>query len=335
MPPTYRIEPYPLNDIADSVSGAPSAGATILHSPGRLERLLRAGEFVVTAETTPPVSTDPEAVLARARCLEGVADAVNVTDGAGARAHLSSLTTAGILARAGIEPVLQFTVRDRNRLALQGDLLGAAASGVPNILCLRGDDASNGDQPETKMVHDLESRELMALARRLRDDGRLPSGRAIDRPPELLIGGADAPVDPGPDWRPDSLRAKIAAGADFFQTQFCFDIDMVRRYMARLRDEGVLEGRYFLIGIGPIASAKSARWMNANLFGVEVPDATLRRLDGADDQRREGLRICVELIDQLKDVPGVSGAHLMGPGIEQAAAEAIAESGILGERGAS
>ncbi len=182
--------------------------SAMYRSSGRLEAALRAGHFVMTAETSPLDAATSAPVLERAGCLNGYADAVNVCDGPSARSHMSALATAAILARNGIEPVLQFTVRDRNRIALQADLLGAAALGVPNILCLHGDDISKSDQPETKAVHDIDSRELMNTARRMRDEGALPSGRALHSRPGLLIGAADTPVDPKPGWKPDRLRAK-------------------------------------------------------------------------------------------------------------------------------
>ena len=193
-------------------------------SAGRLEQVLRAGEFAITAEMGPPDSVDPADVLAHAGCLKGLADAVNVLDGAGARAHLSPLATAAILAREGIEPVLQLTMRDRNRLALQADVLGAAALGVHSLLCLTGDSVDAGDQPETKPVFDLKSNEFMALVRTMRDEAMLPGGRGLASTPRLLIGGADAPREPKAGDTPTSLQAKIEAGADFFQTQFCFDM---------------------------------------------------------------------------------------------------------------
>jgi methylenetetrahydrofolate reductase (NADPH) len=303
-------------------------------SHGTLEGLLRAGHFVVTSETTPPLSADPAALLAKVAPLRGVADAVNVTDGAGARSHLSSLAAAALMAREGIEPVLQFTLRDRNRLALQSDLLGAAALGVSNVMCLTGDDVAGGDQPDAKMVHDLDSAGLIALACAMRDQARLPSGREIATPPALLVGAADAPAEPGPDWSPAPLHRKIAAGASFFQTQFCFDPAMLRRYMARLGDEGITERAWFLVGIGALRSAKSARWMNDNLFGVHIPEAIIARLDGAADAREEGLAIAVELLEVLAEIPGVAGAHVMGPGSEAAAAEAIRRAGIRERRAA-
>ena len=301
-------------------------------SPGQLEAVLRAGHFALTAETSPPDSGGPRPVLDRAGCLKGLADAVNVTDGAGARAHMSALAAAAVLARAGIEPVLQFTVRDRNRMALQGDLLGAAALGIPSILCLHGDDAKKGDQPDTKPVYDIDSRELMRTARRMRDEGSFPSGRAIDPRPGLLIGAADLPIDPKPGWKPEGLLAKIEAGADFVQTQYAFDLAMLRRYLAALDDHGILDRLYIIVGIGPLASAKSARWMTENLFGVHVPDSHIDRLDKAADQRAEGRRICGELLQELAEIKGVSGAHLMAPKQEQAIAEVIAESGMLDRR---
>jgi len=304
-------------------------------SAGRLEAALRAGHFVMTAETSPPDAGAAGPVLERAGCLKGIADAVNVTDGAGACAHMSAVAAAAILAQHGIEPVLQFTVRDRNRMALQGDLLGAAALGVPNILCLHGDDAKKGDQPETKPVYDIDSRELMRTARRLRDEGLLPSGRPVEPRPGIFIGAADLPVDPRPGWRPDGLIAKIDSGADFVQTQYAFDLSLLRRYLAALADHGIPDRLFILVGIGPLASARSARWMNENLFGVHVPEPLIQRLEKAPDQGAEGRRICVEMLQELAEIAGVAGAHLMAPKQEQACAEAILESGLLKRRRAA
>ena len=308
------------------------ANADACRTSGGLEAALRAGHFVMTAETSPLDVATVEPILARAGCLKGLADAVNVCDAPGARAHMSSLAESAILAQHGIEPVLQFTVRDRNRLALQGDLLGAAALGIPNILCLHGDDIKKGDQPGAKPVHDIDSRELMNTVRRMRDDGVLPSGRALQTRPRLLIGAADTPTDPKPGWKPDGLRAKIDAGAEFVQTQFCFDLQLLRRYLKALGDDGVLECVYMIIGIGPIPSAKSARWMNQNLWGVNIPETMIQRLDQAAKPEAEGRKICVELLQELAEIKGVAGAHMMGPKQEQTIAEAISESGLLAQR---
>ena len=301
-------------------------------SDGKLERVLRAGDFAVTAETSPTATTDRFAPIIRAAPLKACADAINITDGAGARAHLSSLVTAGLLVEAGFEPILQFTCRDRNRLALQGDLLGAATIGVHSILCLTGDAPEAGDEPETKGVFDIGSAQLIALAKRLRDDGTLGSGRAVTGRPRFFIGAADLPLDPPPDWQPKALVAKIDAGADFVQTQYCFDMARCRRYMERLGEFGVPKRLHILIGIGPLKSARQARWMRENLFGVEIPDEIVNRLEGADDQAGEGIKICVELIQQWREIDGVAGAHLMAPHQEAACARVIEESGILKNR---
>lgn len=301
----------------------------------RLERVLRAGAFAVTAETVPPLSGDANAVLEVAAPLRRLVDAVNVTDGAGARVHLSALAAAAILAREGIEPVLQFTCRDRNRLALQADLLGAAALGVRNVLCLRGDDPSAGDQPEAKAVFDLDSAELIATAAAMRDAGRLPSGRAIEAPPRFFIGAVDTPIDPAPDWSPDSLRNKLDRGADFVQTQLCFDFHVIERYIGRLRDEGLTERLFILVGLGPISSARSARWMRERLWGVRIPDAVVERLEHTADPKAEGRRICVELIRRLTELPGVSGVHVMAPHDRKDVPAVIEEAGLSGLRAAA
>ena len=291
---------------------------TVLKSDGRLEAKLRAGEFVLTAEMTPPDASSADAVLAKAGALKGLVDACNVTDGAGAKAHMAPMAAAAILARHGIEPILQFTVRDRNRLAIQADYIGAPALGIPNILCLHGDGIEKGDQPEAKSVVDLDSRGLLSMAKLMCETGAFPSGRKIEPPPRLFIGAADAPQDPKPDFEPKAILGKIAAGADFFQTQFVYDLAMVKRYMARLADFGVLEKAFFIMGVGPLGSAKSARWMNANLFGVNVPEATIARIEGAQDQAKEGRKMCAEIIEGLKEIKGVGGAHIMAPQGEKA-----------------
>ena len=238
-----------------------------------LHSRLRGGEFVVTAEITPPVSTDPAEFLRRALPLKGLATAVNVTDGAGAKVHLSSLAAAHFLVQSGIEPIFQMTCRDRNRLALQGDLIGASALGIHNILVLAGDDPKLGDQPEAKAVFDLNSRDLLAMAARMRATHKLPTGVEIKGKLHLVLGAADVPVDPPPDWSPKGLLAKAEAGADFVQTQFCMDAGVVRRYAARLLELGFKLP--ILIGVAPIPSAKSARWMREKLFGTLIPDSTV------------------------------------------------------------
>ena len=300
---------------------------------GRLQTLLGEKKFVVTAEITPRLSASPGDILEQARPLKGLADAVNVTDGAGARVTMSSLAASALLVQDGIEPVLQVTCRDRNRIAIAADLIGAAALGIRNLLALTGDDPKSGDEPDAKPVFDLSSRDVIGIARRQSDEGQTASGRQLSSRPQWLVGAADAPFDPPTDWRPDGLLAKIDAGAGFVQTQFCFDPGIVRRYLRVLEDAGVLERASMIIGIGPIASVRSARWMNDNLFGVSIPDDVINRLEGASDEAAEGLDICVELIQAYQEMPGVSGVHVMAPAqSSERAAEAIDASAVLGTR---
>lgn len=295
----------------------------------QLSETIAAKRFAITAEVTPPLSANAEDLLVKARMLKGVVDAVNVTDGASARAHMSSVAAAALLVRDGIEPVLQFTCRDRNRIALQSDILGAAALGIENLLILRGDDPSAGDQPDAKPVFDYESRDLMLCAQKMRDTGQLPSGRDIKSRPDLFIGGADTPMDPSdPRWKPDGLLAKLDAGAGFVQTQFCFDPEIVRRYAGALVEHGIAERAGVLIGIGPLASAKSARWMRDNLWGTTIPDAVIGRLEAAKDQKAEGTAICAELIADYARIDGIAGVHLMSPLGIDAIPDAIRQSGI-------
>jgi methylenetetrahydrofolate reductase (NADPH) len=278
-----------------------------------LETKISAGRFVITAEIVPPLSAAAGKLLAEAELLQGKVDAINVTDAAAGKTSMSSFAAAAILAANGHEPILQVTCRDRNRIALAGDLIGAAAQGIQNLLILKGDDPKGGDQPDAKPVFDYESGQLLALARDLRDKGVLPSGRKVEPPPQFFIGGADVPRRPDANWKAAPLLNKIEAGADFVQTQFCFDLDVCRAYIDRLRSEGIIDRLAVIIGVGPIRSAKSARWMNENLFGVHVPEATIARLDAAKDQAAEGRAICAELIAGLRDIPGVAGAHVMAP----------------------
>ncbi len=296
-----------------------------------LQAKLRSGQFVITAEITPPVSTDPAEFLRRAMPLKGLATAVNVTDGAGAKVHLSSLATAHFLVQSGIEPIFQMTCRDRNRLALQGDILGAASLGIRNILVLGGDDPKAGDQPETKPVYDLDSRTLLAMAHRMRTENALPTGTKIDGPQlRLVLGAADVPLDPPPGWEPKGLKAKIEAGADFVQTQFCMDVGVVRRYLQRLADAGVRVP--LLIGVAPIPSARSARWMREKLYGTIIPDAYVERLERAADPKLEGRKICIEVLRELAVIPGVAGAHVMAPMNFAEIPLVITESGVAGRR---
>jgi methylenetetrahydrofolate reductase (NADPH) len=300
-----------------------------------LQTRLRDGTFVITAELSPPVSTDPSELIERGLALRGLVAAINVTDGAGSKAHMSSLAAAHFLVRSGVEPILQMTCRDRNRIALQAELLGAAALGIRNILALRGDDPKLGDQPDAKAVFDLDSTALLATAQRMRTEGRLPTGVEIGGPVRFVLGAAELPVDPPPGWRPDGLLSKMQAGAEFIQTQFCMDAGVVRRYAARLLDLGVAQKLPVLIGIAPIPSARSARWMKEKLYGAIISERIVERLEGAADSKAEGRKICVELLQQLAEIPGVAGAHVMAPTFHSAIGPSIEASGVVGKKRAS
>jgi len=303
-------------------------------SQSALERSLRAGAFVLTAEVVPPVSCDPEDLVKKARPLAGLADAVNVTDGAGARAHMGATAAAAILAQSGIEPILQLACRDRNRIALAGELMGAAALGIRNLLLLRGDDPTQGDQKDAKPVFDLDSRGLTEMARAMRDKGMLPHEQKVAGAPRFFLGAADSPIDPPAGWMPTTLAGKIEAGTQFIQTQFCMDIGVVRRYVARLAEARIGDKLFVLVGVNPLRSARSALWMKQNLFGTIIPDEVIARLDEARDPAAEGLAICRDLIHELVETPGVAGVHVMAPGNDTAVPSLLdaARRGLPAER---
>ena len=299
---------------------------------GRLERVLRSGRFAITAELNPPDSADPEDVFEAARPLAEVADAINATDASGANCHMSSLGISALLVRAGFAPVLQISCRDRNRIAIQGDALGAAALGVRNVLCLTGDDVSAGDQPGARPVFDFDSLSLLRTLRTMRDDAVFLSGRKITAPPRLFLGAAENPcVDPL-DWRADRLAKKVEAGADFIQTNLIFDLPRFESFMARVRAMGVHEKAYILAGVGLVPSAKTARWMRARVPGIHIPDAVIDRLERASDPAEEAKRISIELIQAVRDIAGVSGVHVMAYRREHQVSEIVQRSGILERR---
>lgn len=301
-------------------------------SRGRLERVLRAGRFAVTSELNPPDSADPREVYERALVLSEVCDAINAVDASGAHVHMSSVGICALLTHAGYAPVLQIACRDRNRIAIQGDVLGAAAMGVQNILCLTGDGVQCGDQPEAKPVFDLDSISLLQTIRSMRDEGRFLSGRKLTSPPRVFLGAAVNPFAPPFDYRPLHFSKKIAAGAQFVQTQYCYDVPLLERFMARVRDQGLHERCFLLVGVGPLASAKTARWMRAHVPGVHIPDAVVERIEGADgpkEQKAEGKRLCVELIQRVREIKGVHGVHVMAYRQEEYVSEIIKASGVL------
>ncbi len=308
-------------------STAPEKGDYV--SCGRLERVLRAGQFVVTAELAPPDSALAEDVYERARLFDGYVDGMNATDGSGAHCHMSSVAMCALLTNVGYSPVLQISCRDKNRIAIQGDVLGAAAMGVSNVLCLSGDGVQVGDHPEAKPVFDLDSMSLLETIRIMRDESRFLSGRPITSPPRLFLGAAENPSAPPFDFRPHRLAKKIAAGAQFIQTQYVFDIEQLRSFMTRSRDLGLLENCFILPGVGPLASARTALWIRNNVPGIHIPDAIIKRLEAAKQPKLEGRKICVELIQQIREIDGVSGVHVMAYRQEEAVGEIVQQSGVL------
>lgn len=298
-------------------------------SPGRLERVLRTGKFAVTAEIAPPDSADPEEVYERARVFDGYVDAINATDGSGAHCHMSSVGVCALLTRVGYAMVMQVSCRDKNRIAMQGDVLGAAAMGVANILCLTGDGVQAGDHPQAKPVFDLDSPTLLSTIRKMRDDSCFLSGRTLTSPPRVFLGAAANPFVPPFDFHPVRLRKKIEAGAQFFQTQYCYDTHRLKDFMNQVRDQGLDKKAFLLIGVGPLPSARTASWMRDNVPGVHIPDHIIDRLKGAKKQKAEGRKLCVELIQEIKEIQGVAGVHLMAYRQEESVAEIVEASGVL------
>lgn len=304
----------------------------LAREPGALERACRSGRFVVTAELSPPDSADPQDLLRRATVFRSQVDAVNVTDGAGANCHMSSLAASALLAADGYEPVFQIACRDRNRIAMQGDMLGAAALGVRNLLAVTGDGVGNGDHPQAQPVFDLDSVSLLGVARDLRDRGRYASGRTVSASPSLYLGATINPFAPPFGERMANFEMKIAAGAQFVQTQYCFDPEMLEAFMQKVRARGIDRRCHILVGVGPLTSLRTARWMRAHVPGVHIPAHILQRLERSTDPKREGTRICVELILALRRIKGIAGVHVMAHRNESLVPEILRDSGLAEER---
>ena len=313
----------------DWVAGGSNPVSPQCSSAGNFERVLRAGEFAVTAELSPPDCADPEEVYSRARVFDGYVDAMNATDGSGANCHMSSVGVCSLLTRLGYATIMQMSCRDRNRLAMQGDVLGAAPMGVANVLCLTGDGVQAGDQPDAKPVFDLDCISLLTTIRQMRDEARLLSGRKLSSAPRVFLGADANPFMLPLDFRPKRLAKKVAPGAQVVQTQYCFDVDRLKAYMARVVDLGLDEKCFILIGVGPLASSRSAVWIRDNVPGVHIPDSVIKRLERADKPKREGKRLCMELIQEVREIKGVSGVHVMAYRQEEAAAEIIDASSAL------
>ncbi|HIF89656.1 MAG TPA: methylenetetrahydrofolate reductase [Candidatus Thioglobus sp.] len=301
-------------------------------SRGRFERVLKRGEFAVTTELAPPDSADRTEVFHEAAMFDHAVDAINATDGSGANCHMSSVAVCALLAHIGYSPILQISCRDKNRIAIQGDILGAAAMGVCNVLALTGDDVSAGDQPEAKRVFDLDSISLLTTIQKMRDESTLLSGRRLTKAPAMFAGSTINPFVPPVESRVSQMEKKIDAGAQFIQTQYCFDMPMLKDFMAEAVDRGLTERAFILPGVGTLASANTAKWLRSNVPGVHIPDSIIKRLEGAENQKKEGQKICVELMQQVKELEGVSGVHVMAYKQEQYVAEMVKDSGVLGDR---
>jgi len=312
---------------AEPGSGTPPAGDT---EPGALERACRSGRFVVTAELSPPDSADPADILKRAAPFRGLVDAVNVTDSAGANCHMSSLAAASLLVRDGYEPVFQTACRDRNRIAIQADLVGAAALGIRNVLAVTGDGVANGDHPQARPVFDLDAVGLLGIARGLRDRGQYASGRPVSPRPRYFLGATVNPFAPPHAGRVLNFEKKVAAGAQFVQTQYCFDLALLESFLREARARDLHRRCRILVGVGPVMSARTARWMMAHVPGVHIPGDIVRRLEQAADPRREGVQICVEIIRRLRAMDGVAGVHIMAHRNEQLVPQILEQAGLSG-----
>ena len=292
------------------------------------EQAIAEEEFVITGEISAPISAGSSELEDKIDLLKDSVHAINITDNPGATAHMSSLAGCAIVRNKGIDPILQITCRDRNRLAIQSDLMGASALGINNVLTLGGDPIKNGDHPDAKAVFDVNSKTLLSIMKNMNEPGETMSGRVLSTKSNFFPGSAAIVHDPSEEWDPKILNRKADLGTKFIQTQFCYDIDILKTYMKYIVDAGLAEKMSFIIGIGPFRSEKSAQWMKDKLFGTIIPDAMINRMEQATDKLEEGILICAELLDQLQEVDGVSGAHLMAPRNLSAIAPTIKKSGI-------
>ncbi|MFH2005444.1 MAG: methylenetetrahydrofolate reductase [bacterium] len=321
-----------MSDASDKKPTLPEGnGAHGLKSGSNLEKVLAAGHFAVTAECGPPRGADPEEVRKKSVHLKGNVDACNVTDNQTSVVRMSSVAGCVLLKEQGIEPLMQMVVRDRNRIALQSDLLGASALGIRNLLCLSGDHQTFGDDPEAKNVHDIDSIQLIDLVRRLRDEGTFPSGKKLKGNPKIFIGCASNPFADPYSIRVPRLALKVAAGADFIQTQCIFNLDKFKQFMEDVRKRGLHEKTRILAGVTPIKSAGMARFMAKNVAGMDIPKAVIDRVAAAPKEKQPdvGVEMCVEMIQQIKEIEGVAGVHVMAIEWESKVPEIVKRAGLL------
>ena len=296
-----------------------------------LEKLLASGHFAATGELGPPKSADPQVIEHKANLLKGYVDAVNITDNQTAIVRMSSISVGTMLLRLGLEPTIQMTCRDRNRLAIQADLLGAAALGMKNLLCLTGDHQSFGNHSTARGCYDLDSIQLLAMVKAMRDDKLFACGEEIKVEPRFFIGAAANPFADPFEYRPLRLAKKIAAGADFIQTQLIYNVPKFNEFMKRVRDLGLHEKCYILAGVGPIKSVGMARYMQESVPGMDVPEEIITRLKGVpkDQIRQEGIKQCADMIREIREIPGVAGVHVMAIEWEEATSQILELAGLL------
>lgn len=302
-----------------------------MKSESQLKKVLSAGHFAVTAECGPPKGADAEAVLKKGRLLKGSVDSVNVTDNQTGVVRLCSLAACVLLKQEGLDPVLQMVTRDRNRIALQSDILGASALGIRNILCLSGDHQSFGNQPQSLGVFDLDSIQLIQTVHQMREDSQILGGEALSQAPDLFVGAAANPFADPFFYRVIRMAKKVRAGAEFIQTQCVYNLERFNEWMAQVRDRGLHDQVYILGGITPLKSARMAEFMRSQVAGMDIPEALIDRIKGvpAKDQRREGLKICLETIQALQEIEGVKGVHIMAIEWEEAVPQIVEEAGLL------
>ncbi|MFC1822614.1 methylenetetrahydrofolate reductase [Thermodesulfobacteriota bacterium] len=299
-------------------------------TPSRLEKILSSGQLAVTSECGPPRGSDPEIIKKKAAMIKDYVDAINITDNQTSVTRLSSLASCIHLKLMGLEPILQMVVRDRNRIALQSDILGAASFDIHNVLCLSGDHQIFGDNPQGQNVFDVDSMQLIQMVRQMRDDGKFLGGDDIDRPPKMFVGAAANPFADPFEIRVPRLAKKIAAGVEFIQTQCIYNLDRFETWLAQARDRGLHEKTYILAGVTPFKSAGMAKYMKNRVPGMDVPDDVVKRMSGVakEKQADEGINICVESIQRLKEVEGVHGFHVMAIEWEEKVPEIVERGGL-------
>jgi len=302
-----------------------------MKTASRLEKVLASGAFAVTSECGPPRGADPEVIRRKGEALKGVVDAVNVTDNQTSVVRMSSIASCVILKEMGFDPIVQMTTRDRNRIALQSDILGAGALGLNNILCLSGDHQRFGDHPSAKNVYDIDSVQLIQTVRRMRDEGKFINGQEIKPAPKFFIGAAENPFADPFEIRVPRLAKKVAAGVDFIQTQCIYNLEKFRLWMKGVVDRGLHEKVKILAGVTPMKTVGMARYMKTSVPGMDVPDEIIDRLKGAPKGKvgEEGIKICIETIQQLKEIEGVAGVHIMAIEWEEKVREIAEGAGLL------